>query len=63
MKKTELKRVFLYEGYALEDVAPELSPTRSAMVYQDLFPELCRCIAIPHKVDGDNWNFNIIKIA
>jgi len=63
MKVTTIGRVFLFEGHVLEDVAPELSPTKSAMIYQDLFPDIARCIALPDKVVDGNWFFNVIRIA
>lgn len=65
MRIETVKRVFSYGGRMLEDLAPNESATRSMMVYQDLFPELCRCIAMPAEVkplDGV-WVYEVIKIA
>lgn len=65
MIKETIDRVFVFDKIILADLAPELSPSKSILVYKDLFPEIVRRIAIPDKVSSTEgrWYFNLIKVV
>ena len=65
MTVTSLKRVFLHKERRLRDLSPGISPTRSLLLYQDLFPEMQRCVAVPRGVNLEDrtWEFDVIMIA